>query len=310
MYEKVFESTKLVVLGSNEGIGGLIYIKSWDACFCMCWNWARHFKDGTFVRFGQPTGTSALVSRVGGTLAHQVAGNLYGCSEINGLVDYIQHLNPNWGLGYADAMSAMLVDDANRLWIGGYHNTLTIKNLDSGAVVKVVPTHFSNADWINYIGWSADGQLCCIACNTGKVEFFDYLTYESLGTGRIDPCLLASYDCTNNVIVSLGSDFKTRVYVLAAWPAALGNPVFSPSTVKGLQGNTVSVRLTGQDGEPCPGWWVHWILAAAPGPSGPFGWLKTYQSKTDANGYAWNVYYGPDSGETGQTIIQTSVVLY
>ena len=81
-----------------------------------------------------------------------------------------------------------------------------------------------------------------------------------------------SFDCVNKVIVSLGADLKTRVYVLDAWPATLGNPVFSPSTVKGLKGNTVSVRLTGQDGEPCPGWWVHWILAAAPGPSGPY-WL-------------------------------------
>ena len=308
MYEKVFESTKVATLAMYEGLQ-MVYLKSWDACFCACNNWARHFKDGTFIRFGVSSGSPNLINRVGGSVAYLEGSWFYGCSEINGLIDYTQKLAPRL---WDNPVSAnAMIDDGNRLLVHGYTTLLTVKDLDSQALVRTLAhTFVYPADSITYVGWSDVGQVCVISAGSGKVQFFDYLTGASLGTGRIDPCRLAVFDCVNKVIVSLGADLKTRVYVLDAWPATLGNPVFSPSTVKGLKGNTVSVRLTGQDGEPCPGWWVHWILAAAPGPSGPYGWLKTYQSKTDANGYAWNVYYGPDSGETGQTVIQTSVVLY
>ena len=79
--------------------------------------------------------------------------------------------------------------------------------------------------------------------------------------GRIDPHRVAAYDSAFQVLVSIGVDNKTRVYCREAWPYALSNPVFDPATVYGLKGNTVKVRLTGQEGEPCPGWWVHWELA-------------------------------------------------
>ena len=105
--------------------------------------------------------------------------------------------------------------------------------------------------------------------------------------GRIDPHRVAAYDSAFHVLVSIGTDNKTRVYCREAWPYALSNPVFDPATVYGLKGNTVKVRLTGQEGEPCPGWWVHWELASVGG--APLGYLDKYVSKTDKDGYAWNL---------------------
>ena len=67
------------------------------------------------------------------------------------------------------------------------------------------------------------------------------------------------------------------------------------------------VRLTGQDGEPLPGWWVNWELEGVGGEI--IGSLDKYGNLTDADGYASNLYIGPDDGSTGQCKIKARVVL-
>jgi len=109
------------------------------------------------------------------------------------------------------------------------------------------------------------------------------------------------------VLAAIGTDHRTRVYCREAWPFTLSNPVFEPPAVYGLKGNIVKVRLTGQEGEPCPGWWVHWELEGVMG--APLGYLDKYVSRTDKDGWAWNTYFGPDDNAVGQTKIKTWVVL-
>jgi hypothetical protein len=69
----------------------------------------------------------------------------------------------------------------------------------------------------------------------------------------------------------------------------------------------VRIRLTSQDGEPLSGWWVNWELEGVGGEI--IGSLDKYGNLTDADGYASNLYIGPDDGSTGQCKIKARVVL-
>ena len=105
------------------------------------------------------------------------------------------------------------------------------------------------------------GQVAGIVKSERQGQDHDYLFgLEVVEAGRIEMHRVAAYDSAFQVLVSIGVDHKSRVYCREAWPYALSNPVFDPATVYGLKGNTVKVRLTGQEGKPCPGWWVHWYL--------------------------------------------------
>jgi len=42
---------------------------------------------------------------------------------------------------------------------------------------------------------------------------------------------------------------------------------------------------------------------------GVLGELDKYVSKTDQDGYAWNLYFGPDNNAVGQCKLRTWVVL-
>ena len=180
MYEKVFESTKVATLAMYEGLQ-MVYLKSWDACFCACNNWARHFKDGTFIRFGvfqwlHPN----LINRVGGSVASlgRFRG-VYGCSEINGLIDYTQKLAPRlW-----DNPVSCECNDRRRQPAAGCMGTttlLTVKDLDSQALVRTLAHTFCVSGRQHHVRWVVGriGQVCVISAGSGKVQFFDYLTWR------------------------------------------------------------------------------------------------------------------------------------
>jgi hypothetical protein len=103
--------------------------------------------------------------------------------------------------------------------------------------------------------------LCRVS---GKIRIIDYLSSPRvLESGRLDPFKVAAYDSAFHLFFAIGTDHKARVYCREAWPAGLSAPIFEPATVYGLKANRVQTRLTGQDGEPCPDWWVHWELLGA-----------------------------------------------
>ena len=52
---------------------------------------------------------------------------------------------------------------------------------------------------------------------------------------------------------------------------------------------------------------MHWELIDTGG--GVLGCLDKYVSKTDKDGYAWNLYYGPDDGAIGTCKLRTYMVL-
>jgi WD40 repeat protein len=232
-------------------------------------------------------------------------GRVYGAYEIDQLPNPNEVLNPGWAIpGFS---GGAFVDDLSQRFISQPNsNQVRVSDLKTGAVLGTI-TH-SAGEYFKTIAWVQHGRVAGICSSSGKVKIMDYLSgLNVVEAGRIDPHRVAAYDSAFHVLVAIGMDNKTRVYCREAWPYALSNPVFDPPTVYGLKGNTVKVRLTGQEGEPCPGWWAHWELEGVGG--APLGCLDKYVSQTDKDGWAWNLYFGPDDNAVGQTKIRTWVVL-
>jgi hypothetical protein len=316
MYEKVFESTKL----AQPAQGGdswyyLYYVSTWDACLAQSiWEWSRVFRDGTKVKFGTTSGGYALLGRVKGFPAfwNQWTGKVHPAFEINGLPNPNEVLNPDWDIGYGLGPSTQVgkfIDDMNQVYLHQPNaSRIDIYSLEKG--LKVGEIVHNAGEYFASLAWVQPGQVAGLCLTSGKVRIMDYLSSPRvLESGRIEPFKVAAYDSAFHLFFAIGTDHKARVYCREAWPAGLSAPVFEPATVCGLKANRVKTRLTGQDGEPCPDWWVHWELLGVGGNS-PMGYLDNLVSKTDKEGWARNLFFGPDDGSTGQSRIRARVVLY
>ncbi len=314
MYEKIFESTKLaqpVVAGDSWQ--HLCYVSTWDAFLSQSGGeWARVFRDGARVKFGKPSGSYAMLGRVKGFPAYwsQWTFKVHPAFEINGLPNPNEVLNPNWNIGYSlgpSSSSGKFIDDVNQVYLHQPSaNRIDIHSLEDGR--KVGEIVHNAGEYFAAIAWVQPGQVAGLCRTSGKVRIMDYLSSPRvLATGRLDPFKVAGYDSAFHLFFAIGTDYKARVYCREAWPAVLSAPVFDPPTVRGLKGNLVKTRLTGQDGEPCPGWWVHWELADAGG--GLRGSLDNYVTKTDTAGWAKSRYFGPDDNQPGSGKIKARVVL-
>uniref|UniRef100_A0A7C3YZY7 Uncharacterized protein n=1 Tax=Desulfobacca acetoxidans TaxID=60893 RepID=A0A7C3YZY7_9BACT len=314
MYEKVFESTKLVTPdGSYDAWRHLFYLPAWDA-FMAVGNseYARVFRDGTKARFGVRSGGYEPLGRVRGVPAwwKPWTKRLHPAFEINGLPDDNQVLNPAWEVEYGVGPSATrqaFVDEAARLYLHqATMNRIDVYDLGVGQVLYQI-THNAGA-WFTSVAWADAGQVACLVKSTGAVRIIDYLRGRVVvEAGRVDPFAVGAYDCRHHNFVTLGADRKVRVYCRETLPANLSAPQFEQAQVRALKANAVRARLTGQDGEPCAGWWVHWELLGV-GQGAALGYLDRNVSKTDEDGWAGNLYYGPDDGATGQSRLRVRVV--
>ena len=313
MYEKLFESTKLAQpAGATDYWQYLCYVITWDSFLAQSvFEWSRVFRDGTKVKFGKPSGSYSLLGRVKGFPAYcSPAGVIYPAFEISGLPNPNQVLNPNWTIGYGlrpTTTTGRFIDDVNQVYLHQPNaNRIDIYSLGDGT--KVGEIVHNVGEYFLSLAWVQQGQVVGLCKTSGKTRIMDYLiSPRVLETGRIDPFKVASYDAAFNLFFAIGTDYKARVYCREAWPAALSAPVFAPATVYGLKANLVKARLTGQDGESCPNWWVHWELEDAG--DGIIGAMDQPVSLTDADGWAECLYFGPDDNLPGSCRIQARVVL-
>jgi hypothetical protein len=311
MYEKIFESTKLVTPGGTnpQNWTKMIFVTPWDAFFCVnTFELARVFRDGTKVTYGIPYWSYIALSRVGGYISFwNPDGRIYGAYEINGLPNPNEVLNPDWLIDISKAPSQSVgafIDDKNQRYLRQPNvNVVNVYDLSTGTLLGII-THNTGA-YFKTIAWVQEGQVAGI-CGNGDIKILDYLwSLSVIETGSIDSHLVAAYDNAFGLFVSIGTDYRTRVYCRATIPYNLTNPLFDPPVTQGLLGNTVMVRLTDSDGQPCPDRWVNWELVDLG--SGIIGYLDKAVSKTDADGYAWNIYYGPEDNSPGSCKLRASI---
>lgn len=153
------------------------------------------------------------------------------------------------------------------------------------------------------LSWVREGVIFAADRTTGNTCFYNYLRGELLGSGKIAPFYAAAFDPLLQVIAAIDTDYKMRIYCLEDLPVNLSDPVASPAPGVGLA-SRLTVQLTGDRGEALPGRWVSWDLAGVGGPV--LGALQKAVSETDTEGYARNLYYGPQN-DTGQVQVVCEV---
>ena len=311
MNEKIFESTKLAQpVGATDSWQSLFYVVTWDAFMAQSsGEWSKVFRDGTKIKFGRPSGTFRALGRVRGFPAYWSywTDQIVSAFEINGLP------NPNevlWDIQHGlDPLLPAFIDDVNQVYLHQDYsgNQIDIYSLETAVKVNEI-VHNARQDFAT-IAWVQQGQVVGMCKTSGKVVLMDYLSSnpQVLATGHVDPFVVGAYDTAFKLFVTIGTDHKVRIYTGELLPHGLSSPAFTPVSVYGLNATTVKVRLTGQGGEPLPGWWVNWELEGVGG--GIIGSLDKYGNTTDAEGYASNLYIGPDDGSAGQCKIKAQVVL-
>jgi hypothetical protein len=314
MYEKVYTAASPVTFSTGDSfLVGFQFSKYWDAVLGKAGKtWFKIFHDGSFVRYGTPYGSYKTGGRVLGKPAfwEQWGGYIYGVTDVNGMIDFAA-LNPDYPMTYQHARypsnGGWFVDDTSLVFAKRLSdNAIAVYSLEDGALLRTISHNLGIT--FDAMFWASSGVICAIRYSDGYVCFFDYLTDRGvLETGKLETCRLATYDCVCKVFWTYGYDNLVRIYVRNDQPVNLSSPVFT-GTPQGMAVRTVKVRLTGVTGEPCPGYWVHWELAASGG-LGPYGTLEFEVSKTDEDGYASNNYYGPLDGSFGGTVVNTWVEL-
>jgi hypothetical protein len=145
-----------------------------------------------------------------------------------------------------------------------------------------------------------DGVLC-VAWPTGEVLFYDCIARVQVPglAAFVGANYGAWYSALHDVFVVLTgtSTNAVSIYANAVLPTAISNPVASPALALGRM-STLSVTLTGANGEPSAGELVDWALA------GP-GNLMATQSESDENGVARVGYVAPLALSTDPTFTAT-----
>lgn len=315
MNEKIFTSTKLV----HPGVSGfswqsLVFMKTLDTFTALSGSYGlfRVWRDGTLVQLGTMGNSYAMLGRVNGLPAwwNLFTRKIYAAYELSGLLNVEEILNPSWDITTSLMARGAFIDDRHRIFLsqpaGG--TKINIYNLDTGEILGEIVHNFG--EHFVSIAWVQQGQVAGMCKTGGRVAIMDYLssTPRVLTTGKIDPFVAGAYDCTFRLFVTLGADFYLRIYTGDLFPHGLSAPAFFSAPVYGLKANQVSVRLTGENGEPLPNWWVNWALEGVGGGE-IIGALSKYGSLTDAEGYAYTHYIGPSDGATGQCKIKARVVL-
>lgn len=314
MLEKIYTSTKTF---NASNLGQCCFISAWGAMF---WHnkgtLFKAFKDGSNFPYAEkrsyllyPRSRGRLVQGVQET---GVGLHFYAVDEFTQLS--LQGIQPplcTYTLGVTLPYgNCALVDDENG-WLLVCDNGLKAYALADCSLLwsMSVPFGFEAIAWIDrsrvVVGHWDGGQIAFINTLTQTVELETRVSSQFENRGL-------AYDPVNHLLLALRCvysavgvrDVVVDVYLPTPLPAALSAPVFSPATVKRYQGHEVTVQLTGSIGEPCADWWITWALTSGKGD------LEKPYSKTDADGYARNYYFGPSlAGELGAETLTAQVVL-
>lgn len=131
---------------------------------------------------------------------------------------------------------------------------------------------------------------------TGHIRVYDWTTSPKsiVLDSFIDPFDACAFDTKNRMFVSVRtSDQLVQVWEENVEPFAVSNPVATPNSQLRYLAETMSVTVTGEDGELIPNVLVDWTVVENPGLGPAKGSMNPAQSKTNAAGVATSVYCPP-----------------
>ena len=154
-------------------------------------------------------------------------------------------------------------------------------NLETKYTPNRLTVNYVDTDYVMLTGFSSNSYNksfgILVNINTGAVVSTVEFLYS----------LMSVYDCNHGIFITISTDRIVRIYVNDYYPYTLGPVIPDRNELYTYLGQDIKVRLTSIGGFPCSDRLVTWYL-----PTG-LGSLEKAVSLTDADGYAWNYYYGP-----------------
>ena len=314
MLELIYTSTKLI---DNSYLvarwssffsdpSKLAYINDLDAMVLVM---NRHifkiFRDGTNCYLGYVANSDWDVQFVGvdrGRIAWRkyVAPSylFYLSDEISFLPHEMEPIFPSFSISYTAGEYPIYLDLNKSLVITSNYNKITCYDANTslalwsftfevkyaGSVSPVV--NFVDIDHIMITGGSTGSYSksfgALVNINTGAVISVVEFPYTDIQYAN-----LQVYDYNHGIFITIGLDRIVRVYANDYYPYSFGPIIPEHYGLFSYVGQDIKVQLTSIGGFSCPDRLVTWYL-----PTG-LGSLEKAVSVTDANGYAWNYYYGP-----------------
>lgn len=299
MLELLYTSNKTLTIPAPGEASFFAYLAAWDAFILYDGlKLYKVFRDGSQFPIGVPPGVPG--SRVGSDLFWNLGGVCYASEDLTGQYQPQKVLNPTWTFPpdpLLDAPGTYLDDTKGIVLTVDTEKNIRAYRLSDGSALPGITL----PGWATLVPSSLApvGPAKVLAFNqTGQVALVNYLLGQVLWSGMLDPLQVAAFDSKNNLVVTLGSDLKVRIYLTTPKPASLSNPEFYPAVAKVSReiGYQVRARLTGSNGEPCPGMVVNWIPPN-------LGTLAQTQTLTDSEGYAYNTYFAPAVATGSDTLI-------
>jgi hypothetical protein len=170
------------------------------------------------------------------------------------------------------------------------------KQLDSATGADEGNTQiFSGGDLIDHAPMLMGGNLIGFkAPNTGRIKVLNWVTKEVVLDSFITIFAACAFDLKNRLFVSIrDSDDRMQVWSEEIEPAAVSNPVGTPGSDQRYLAETMSVIVTGSNGELIPNVLVDWTVVENPGLGPAKGKMSPIQSVTNAAGVATSVYCPP-----------------
>lgn len=311
MLESLYTSTKELTFSGTPAFMG--YVTSWDAM--VLFNGAsldKIFRDGTQANLGQTPLTWGIGGRQGGRHFWMPYStdpiDCYGADDITGQPHFDDVLNPTWPIPFGTWRVGDCLDDRLGYFLhnAGGGGLINIYRLADGYLLGSVT--MAGVGLFDFLAPAGDGVALACDKESGVVALLDYVNQAWIWQSSVPVFLCAAYDSRHDLVITLQSDKKIRIFLALPYAATLADPIFVPTITEAhrLHGYKVRTRLTGAGGEPCPGYWIEWSLLGDPAK----GYLEKAVSKTDQDGYAWNFYFGPAAvGDTGQETIKVKVTI-
>jgi hypothetical protein len=304
MLELLYTSTKVLTTPVGYSYPRFMaYIKSWDAMVAYFGSLIyKVFRDGSQAYLGNTDSSWINGNRVLGQqfyfeFTYGTPAWCYGADEITGQVYFDLILNPN---AKVLPIIGSYLDDRTGLYLRA-GASISVYRLSDGVQVGTISPGFITHN----LAYVSQGRVMAFKHDSGDVALIDYLGNQVLWKSKIGPCRWSAYDCIHNLIVTIETDKRVRVYLLTPVPTTLTAPTFTPAA-KRFQGCVVKTRLTGASGEVCAGYLVRWEITGVP----PKGALWRTATLTDSDGYAENFYFSPREDEPiGSETLKASVVI-